>query len=228
MDHPSLSGRPGTQGPHAAAPAGDRLTSSGSGSRSKVRNQVRKGQKRRPDRRLGGRGTTAGILRRLQPNMRDLGTPVYRPSPVPGDPPAVPRPGRVLRRAYRPETRRGRRLLLHGWGVTEVPSASSLRELQRDLCQHADVLAPTGAGRRAGPGRPSTSAGRAPERPVTSSRSSGGRSPSRPSGNITCAAATPRTCGPTTRDTGGIIRLWQRLPVGLTRFIGPSIVRGIP
>ena len=24
------------------------------------------------------------------------------------------------------------------------------------------------------------------------------------------------------------IRLWQRLPVGLTRLIGPAIVRGIP
>ena len=27
---------------------------------------------------------------------------------------------------------------------------------------------------------------------------------------------------------GGWIRLWKRLPVGLTRLIGPLIVRGIP
>src|SRR5207248_1050381 len=95
----------------------------------KVRNQVRKGQKNGLSAQWGGEELLPEFYDVFSHNMRDLGTPVY---------------GRELFRsvlrqfAGRAElcvVRAGRAaaagLLLHGHGVAEVPSASSLKEFKQ-------------------------------------------------------------------------------------------------
>src|SRR5262249_9739278 len=120
---------------------------------AKVRNQVRKGEKQGLTVHWGGLELLPEFYRVFSHNMRDLGTPVY---------------GRALFRAIlgqfpdRAEfciVRADRRpiaasLLLHGWGVSEVPSAGALRKfnhtnanmlmywhlLQRAMERHQDIF----------------------------------------------------------------------------------------
>ena len=101
---------------------------------AKVRNQVRKGQK-------GGLAVAWGGLELLPEfyavfsrNMRDLGTPVYGRALFRARAGAVPRRRRAVRRPRAGRTAVAAALLLHGRGVTEVPSASSLRAYNPTNC----------------------------------------------------------------------------------------------
>jgi lipid II:glycine glycyltransferase (peptidoglycan interpeptide bridge formation enzyme) len=118
-------------------------------------------------------------------------------------------------------------LLLHGWGVTEVPSASSLRShnptcanmlmywhlLERAVGRGQDVFDFGRSTKDSGPYRFKKQWGATPAGAEWQYYLR--------SGELDAARAdNPRY--------QRFIRIWQHLPVSLTRLIGPSIVRGIP
>ena len=118
-------------------------------------------------------------------------------------------------------------LLLHGRGVTEVPSASSLRSYNptcANMLMYWHLLE-----RAVERGQATFDFGRssADSRRIAS-RSSGAPARRRRRGSTTCGPARAADMRPDNPRYQPLIRLWRRLPVGLTRWIGPPIVRGIP
>lgn len=192
----------------------------------KVRNQVRKGMKSSLTVVWGGEERLGEFYDVFSKNMRDLGTPVYG------------------RRLFQEMLRhfRGRAefcvvksghspvavaLLLHGWGVTEVPSASSLREFNYTC---ANMLLYWSLLERAIERRQGTfDFGRSsPDSNTYRFKKQWGANacPAEWQHYVRHGSAQDmRTDNP---RFDRLIRAWQRLPVGLTRFIGPLIVRGIP
>ena len=92
----------------------------------KVRNQVRKGEKQGFTVSWGGNDLLPGFYSVLSENMRDLGTPVYSKLLFQEILSAFPDQAEIclLRDGVKPIAAA---LLLHGWGICEVPTASSLR-----------------------------------------------------------------------------------------------------
>jgi FemAB-related protein (PEP-CTERM system-associated) len=165
----------------------------------KVRNQVRKAEKGGLTVAWGGPERLGDFYAVFSRNMRDLGTPVY---------------GRGLFRAVLERfpgaaelcvVRAGRApaaaaLLLHGPGVTEVPSASSLRRFNPTCANMLLYWSLRGA--PSGGGRPSSTSAAPPGTATpTASRSSGARRPRPRSGSTTRAPAGPPTSAPTTPAT---------------------------
>jgi FemAB-related protein (PEP-CTERM system-associated) len=193
---------------------------------AKVRNQVRKGEKNGFTVLFGGCDLLRDFYKVFSRNMRDLGTPVY---------------GRRLFRAVLQEfpdraelcvLRAGRRpvaaaLLLHGKGVTEVPSASSLRAYNpscANMFLYWQLLQ-----RSIERGQATFDFGR-------SSQDSNTFRFKKQWGAVPFPAVWQYYVRQ--GEIGGLrtenpryqrwIRLWQRLPVAVTRLLGPRIVRGIP
>jgi FemAB-related protein (PEP-CTERM system-associated) len=193
---------------------------------AKVRNQVRKGEKNGFAVLWGGCHLLGDFYNVFSRNMRDLGTPVY---------------GRRLFRAVLEQfpdraelcvLRAGRRpvaaaLLVHGKGVTEVPSASSLRAYNpscANMFMYAQLLQ-----RSIERGQANFDFGRSSQDSNTFRfKKQWGAQPF------------PAVWQYYVREgeIGGLrtenpryqrwIRLWQRLPLAITRLLGPRIVRGIP
>ena len=193
---------------------------------TKVRNQVRKGEKAGTQIAWGGEELLPDFYEVFSRNMRDLGTPVY---------------GRGLFRAVLHQfptdaelcvARLGGRpiaagLLIHGRGSTEVPSASSLRETNSTCANmlmywHFLVRAIERGQRTFDFGRCS------PDSRTFKFKEQWGGHP----------GPAPWQFYLRTGDDSGLrhdhprnrraIEIWKRLPVALTRWIGPAIVRGIP
>jgi FemAB-related protein (PEP-CTERM system-associated) len=193
---------------------------------SKVRNQVRKGEKSGLAVAWGGPELLSEFHAVFSRNMRDLGTPVY---------------GRRFFRAVldqfpgnaelcvvRAECRAvAAALLLHGQGVTEVPSASSLRQynhtcanmlmywhLLERAVQRGQAVFDFGRSTLEGNTyRFKKQWGAVAEAAVWEHYERTGR------------AADLRPDNPRYQRWIGV---WQKLPVPLTRLLGPLIVRGIP
>ncbi len=192
----------------------------------KVRNQVRKGQKNGLTVAWGGEELLAEFYDVFSHNMRDLGTPVYGAALFRAALRQFPCRAEVcvVRSGVEPAAAA---LLLHGWEVTEVPSASCLRQynpLSANMFMYWQLLE-----RAAQRGQAVFDFGRSSEDSNTYRfKKQWG------------AEATPAEWQFYTRGGGAadmrrenpryqrFIRLWQRLPVGLTRLLGPPIVRGIP
>ncbi len=225
VDHPALTGQMASKVhmrlplPATAGQLWEKLP-------AKVRNQVRKGQKNGMDVTWGGAELLADFYSVFSTCMRDLGTPVYG--------------RRLFREMLRhfPEraefcvVRDGPKpvasaLLLHGWGVTEVPSAACLRQyhpscinmlmywhlLQRAVQRGQEVF---DFGRSTLDGntyRFKKQWGAQPEPAVWQYYLRRG------------SISDMRPDNPRYRRA---IHVWQRLPVALTCLIGPAIVRGIP
>jgi FemAB-related protein (PEP-CTERM system-associated) len=196
---------------------------------AKVRNQVRKAEKSGLTAVRGGEELLPEFYSVFSRNMRDLGTPVYgvelfasalRQFPADAELFVV----RAERKAV------AAALLLHGPGVTEVPSASALRQynstcanmllywklLERAVERGQAVF---DFGRSTIDGntyRFKKQWGATPAPAVWQYYRPGGEAP---------GAGDPRPENPRYQR---LIRIWRRLPVRLTRWIGPSIVRGIP
>jgi FemAB-related protein (PEP-CTERM system-associated) len=192
----------------------------------KVRNQVRKGQKNDLAVVWGGQELLADFFAVFSHNMRDLGTPTYGKRLFSSIVHEFPERAEfcVVRAGEKPVAAA---LLLHGWGVSEVPSASSLRQFNHtcaNMLLYWHLLA------------------RSIERKQTlfdmgrCSRNSSTQRFKQQWG----AEEVPTTWQYSMR-TGSVgdmrpenpryrrwIRIWQHLPVSLTRLIGPGIVRGIP
>jgi FemAB-related protein (PEP-CTERM system-associated) len=193
---------------------------------AKVRNQVRKGQKSDLKVVWGTHDLLDDFYTVFAQNMRDLGTPVfgralfYHTLQELGDRAELC----VVRAGARPIASA---LLLHGWGVTEVPSASSLRrfnhtcanmlmywQLLQRAVERKQVCFDFGrSSKDSNTLRFKKQWGAEPVQAEWQYYSHGGAIPDMRHENPRYQRA---------------IRIWQRLPVWLTRWIGPSIVRGIP
>ena len=192
----------------------------------KVRNQVRKGEK-------PGFAVSWGGVELLDPfhaviseNMRDLGTPVY---------------GKVLFREILttfPDAaelclvRDGAKpvaaaLLLHGWGTTEVPTASALKEYRAscvNMLMYRHLLdRAVGRGQRVFDFGRSTVGG-----PTHKFKEQWGATPHPATWQYALKGGATTEMRPDNPRYQRAIRVWQRLPLRLTRCLGPVIVRGIP
>lgn len=192
----------------------------------KVRNQVRKGQKQGLMVSWGGLDQLPAFYDVFSRNMRDLGTPVYGIKlfrailrHFPADAELC-----VLRHEERPVAAA---LLLHGRGVTEVPSASSLREFRS---ANANMLMYWHLLERAVQRRQKVfDFGRSSkDSPTFKFKEQWGAQPEPAVWQYYLRTGGETQMRPDNPRYQRVIRIWQRLPVWLTRLVGPSIVRGIP
>lgn len=192
----------------------------------KVRNQIRKGEKLGLSVHWGGCELLGEFYAVFSRNMRDLGTPVFGPRLFesillefsPSAELCVVRYGAVPVAAA---------LLVHGRGTTEVLSASSLRShsfTSANMLMYWRLLE-----RAVGRGQRVFDFGR-------SSRDSGTfrfkkQWGAKPEPAVWQYYLRKGNVGDMRRENGKyepLVAAWQRLPVALTRLIGPIIVRGIP
>ena len=193
---------------------------------SKVRNQVDKGKKHDLTVSWGGRNLLDDFYAVFSQNMRDLGTPVYDPLLFSAILETFPERSEVcvVRAGTEPVAAA---LLLHGWGVTEVPSASSLRShnhtcanmlmywhlLKRSVERGQDVF---DFGRSSDNG------------PTMRFKKQWGASPAASEWQFYVRQGELGGMRKESPRYQQLIRMWQRLPVAVTRILGPRIVRGIP
>jgi hypothetical protein len=118
-------------------------------------------------------------------------------------------------------------LLLHGWGVTEVPSASSLRSHNHtcaNMLMYWHLLE-----RAVQRGQDVFDFGRSSQdSPTLRFKKQWGAAPASSEWQFYVRKGEPGGMQKESPRYRRVIRLWQRLPVALTRLIGPAIVRGIP
>jgi FemAB-related protein (PEP-CTERM system-associated) len=193
---------------------------------AKVRNQIRKGMKSGLSSVWGGEELLPEFYSVFSHNMRDLGTPVFG--------------CRLFRSIIRqfPErvefcvVRKGSlavagALILHGWGISEVPSASSLRPYNHtnaNMLMYWRVLE-----RAIERGQSIFDFGRSSQESNTYSfKKQWGAVPYPAEWQYYLRRGGIADVRPDNPKYQRSIRLWQRMPIWLTRWIGPSIVRGIP
>jgi FemAB-related protein (PEP-CTERM system-associated) len=192
----------------------------------KVRNQIRKGEKGGFTVHWGAAELLDGFHDVLAENMRDLGSPVYGKdlftailAAFPGDAEIC-----VVREGARAVAAA---LLLHGWGVTEVPTASSLKQYNPSnvnmLMYHHLLCRAVGRGQRVFDFGRSTTEGS-----TFKFKKQWGAVPHPATWQYCLVEGEASDMRPDNPRYRRAIRLWQRLPVGLTRRLGPLIVRGIP
>lgn len=192
----------------------------------KVRNQVVKGEKSELTVVWGRHELLAEFYAIFSHHMRDLGTPVYGQRLFQSILEHFPEHAEFcVVRAGRQAA--GAALLLHGQGITEVPSASTLRAFHHTC---ANMLMYWHLLRRAVEKRQRIfDFGRcSPDSNTFRFKKQWGAEPHpavwqyylREGGAGDMRADNPKY--------QRFIRLWQRLPVALTRWLGPPIVRGIP
>jgi FemAB-related protein (PEP-CTERM system-associated) len=193
---------------------------------AKVRNQVRKGQKHGLTAAWGGHDLLPEFHAVLSANMRDLGTPAYGKKLFAAVLDQFPDRAEicVVRDGKQPVAAG---LLLHGWGVTEVPSASSLRSHNHtcaNMLLYWDLLE-----RAVQRGQRVFDFGRSSQdSPTFRFKKQWGAVPHAAAWQCYARSGSSADMRPDNPSFGRLIRLWRRLPLWLTRLIGPSIVRGIP
>lgn len=193
---------------------------------AKVRNQVRNGMKNNLTVAWGGLELLAEFYRIFRHNMRDLGTPVYGEKlfhtileqfPDQAELCVVRAEGRTLAAA----------LLLHGWGVTEVPSASSLRRYNStcaNMLMYWHLLE-----RAVQRGQGVFDFGRASlDGNTYRFKKQWGAQPTTASWQYYLRSGTATDMRADNPKYQRFVRLWRLLPVSLASCVGPLIVRGIP
>lgn len=196
------------------------------GLKAKVRSQVRKGQRPGYDVRWGRHDQLDPFYAVFAHNMRDLGTPVF---------------GRRLFAAILDQfgadaelcvVRDGQRsiaaaLLVHGREVTEVPSASALaayRPTNVNMLMYWHLLA-----RAVERGSQVFDFGRSTRDGNTFQfKKQWGAEPHPSVWQYHVRHGSMDAMRPDHAGNRRLIELWKRLPVWLTRLVGPTIVRGIP
>jgi FemAB-related protein (PEP-CTERM system-associated) len=194
--------------------------------KAKVRNQVKKGESFPLDVVWGRDELLPGFYRVFSRNMRDLGTPVYGRRLFSailagfGDDAELC----VVRQDERPIAAA---LLIHSDGVTQVPSASSLRTFKHLnanmlLYWHLLARAVERGSRVFDFGRSSEGSG--PHR----FKMQWGAQPHPAVWQYCVREGDANAMRPESAVNQRLIRLWRRLPVWLANCLGPRIVRGIP
>jgi FemAB-related protein (PEP-CTERM system-associated) len=192
----------------------------------RVRNRVKKGEKSGLSVFWGGPELLDEFYAVFSENMRDLGTPVYSRRLFRATLEQFPdRTELCVVRAGKDPVAAG--LLLHGWGVTEVPSSSSLRN-HRDTC--ANMLMFWHLLKRAVErGQDVFDFGRSSvDSPTMEFKKQWGASPSPSEWQFYLRKGEMGGMQKESPRYQRLIRMWQRLPVAVTRLVGPRIVRGIP
>jgi FemAB-related protein (PEP-CTERM system-associated) len=192
----------------------------------KVRNQVRKGRKNGLEVLWGGVEEVESFYSVFERNMRDLGTPVYSKKLFLSILEQFPDRAElcIVRHEKLPVAAA---LLLHGWGVTEVPSASSLRSHSRtnaNMLMYFHLLA-----RAVERGQDVFDFGRStPESGTFAFKSQWGAQPSGTEWQSYLRVGSLDETKPDNPKFQWRIRLWQKLPLWLASAVGPWVVRGIP
>lgn len=194
--------------------------------KSKVRSQVKKSYKSDLSVQFGGGELLKDFYHVFSTNMRDLGTPVFSRklfasilNSFEGDAELC-----VVSKDSNPAAAG---LLVHVDGVTEVPSASCLRAfnvLNANMFMYSKLLE-----RAIDRGSQTFDFGRSSEDSGTFKfKKQWGAKPHPAVWQYFVRKGDPADMRP---DSGGkqrLVRIWQRLPVWITKLAGPSIVRGIP
>jgi FemAB-related protein (PEP-CTERM system-associated) len=194
--------------------------------RSNVRNHVRKGQRNGLTVAWGGDELLPEFYEVFSHNMRDLGTPVYSRSLFQA---AIRQfPDRVELCVVRLGTKAvAAGLLVHGWKTTEIPSASSLRShnsTNANSLMYWNLLE-----RAIERGQETFDFGRStPGTSVCAFKEQWGAKPDPAEWQYYTRTGGTDDMRPDNPRYGLFIRAWKRLPVWLTRWVGPTIVRGIP
>jgi FemAB-related protein (PEP-CTERM system-associated) len=225
FEHPELPVRSGLK-VHMRLPLPTRADDLWKGFDKKVRNQVRKGEKNHLEAAWGGLELLDEFYDVFSRNMRDLGTPVYARGLFAGTLRQFSDRSElcVVRHRGRPAAVA---ILLHGWQTTEIPSASSVRPLNKfavNMFLYWNVLK-----RAVERGQKEFDFGR-------STRGSSTHAFKEQWGALEYPAEwqyhiLDGKAGELRKENPGfrgMIELWRRLPVSLTRLLGPSIVRCIP
>ena len=198
----------------------------GKGIGFRVRNRVKKGEKSGLSVFWGGPELVDDFYAVFNQNMRDLGTPVYSRELFRATLEQFSdRAELCVVRAGKDPVAAG--LLLHGWGVTEVPSSSSLRS-HRDTC--ANMLMFWHLLKRAVErGQDVFDFGRSSvDSPTMEFKKGWGASPSPSEWQFYLRRGKVGGMQKENPRYQKFIRIWQHLPLTLTRMVGPMIVRGIP
>jgi FemAB-related protein (PEP-CTERM system-associated) len=192
----------------------------------KVRNQIRKGRKNNLSVCWGGPELLDEFHAVFSRNMRDLGTPsygrdffraIFRQFPGRVEFCVVRGCGEPIAAAY----------LAHGWGVTEVPTASSLREFNStcaNMLMYWHLLE-----RAVERGQQVFDFGRSTLGGSTYRfKRQWGAEPGEAVWQYHVRHGDPSHARPESPRNRWLSRCWSSLPVGLTRLLGPIIVRGVP
>jgi FemAB-related protein (PEP-CTERM system-associated) len=192
---------------------------------AKVRNQVRKGEKSELTIHWGGGELLDEFYGVFARNMRDLGTPVYSKKLFgaalhyfPGDAELC-----IVRKDNQAIAGS---ILVHGKGITEVPSASCLREfnnLSANMLMYWNLI-----DRAIARGQAIFDFGRATKDGNTYKFKKQWGAVESPAVWQYAQQGKPAALNADNPKYERFIKLWQRLPVPLTKAIGPTIVRGIP
>jgi FemAB-related protein (PEP-CTERM system-associated) len=196
--------------------------------KSKLRSQLKGALKHDFEVRWGGRNLLADFYAVFSRNMRDLGTPVYPCGFFAailaefGDDAELC----VLRHGGQAAAAAAA-LLVHGRSVTEVPSASALRNMNFtgvNMAMYWHLL--TRAIER---GQATFDFGRSTEGSGTYKfKEQWGARPAPAVWQYHVRKGSARAMRPDNGKFGLAIRVWQKLPLWLANAAGPTIVRGIP
>lgn len=192
----------------------------------KVRNQIRKGEKAQLTISWGSLDELGAFYDTFARNMRDLGTPVFGVELFATILTTFPNDAEVC--VVRLDTKPvAASLLLHGKGITEVPSASSLREYN-STC--ANMLMYWHLLQRSIERKQATfDFGRSsPDSPTFQFKKQWGAQPVPAAWQYYLRKGTASDLRPDNPKFQRIITLWKKIPVSLSRIIGPAIARGIP
>jgi serine/alanine adding enzyme len=192
----------------------------------KVRNLVRKGEKHGFVVEWGRDELLPAFHDVVSQNMRDLGSPFYGVGffreilATFGDQAELC----VVSDTERPAAAA---LLLHGWGVTEVPTASSLREYNPtgvNMLMYWHLLK-----RAVARGQQVFDFGRSTtDGPTYKFKKQWGAEPHAATWQYHVLRGVVGEMRPDNPKYQRAIRLWQRLPLAVTRWLGPLVIRGIP
>lgn len=196
------------------------------GLHSKVRNQVNRGRKNNLEVVWGRQERLEEFYAIFARNMRDLGTPVYSRDLFASILDEFPDRSEfcVIRLHGKPVAAA---LLLHGWGVTEVPSASSLRQYNHtnaNMLMYFHLLA-----RAVERGQDMFDFGRAtPGSGTYKFKEQWGAQPYPTAWQSYLRFGSLEETRPDNAKYQWRIRLWKKLPLWVASSLGPWIVRGIP
>jgi FemAB-related protein (PEP-CTERM system-associated) len=193
---------------------------------AKVRNQVRNGKKGELTVSWGAVELVAEFYHVFAHNMRDLGTPVYSIRLFHEIMEQFPRDSEICIVRKGAQTLAGA-VLLHGRGVTEVPSASSLREFNStnaNMLMYWSLLV-----RAIERGQSIFDFGRSsPDSGTFRFKKQWGARPLPSVWQYYVRRGTIHDMRPQNAKYDRLQRLWRRLPLPIANRIGPLIIRGIP
>jgi FemAB-related protein (PEP-CTERM system-associated) len=194
--------------------------------KSEVRTQIRKAKKQELEVAWGGSELLEEFYAVFARNMRDLGTPVFPRdlfrNILDADPDAAELG--VVRLSGTPIATC---LAVHGPGLTEIPSAAALRAYRNTAAN--SLLYWSAIERAIARGQQVFDFGRStPESATFVFKRKWGAEPSRVVWQYYVREGDTQAMRPENRKFQLAIRMWQQLPVPVTRILGPMIVRGIP